>query len=444
MVSALQKHYLAKTEIQVLEYEDKQRKDLLKLAVLKIFHLSKSSGQGLPKTIDNSDNPNTSRIADLTKKNHEYELAINKLKQLHTTKEKLQESKLESLREEIGKLKQQLKEQPHNKYQVPTLVQFQPNIEHNISRPTSAFSTSPYVNKIMFNQGSGGPSKNYLSPTINSVNKSVFVSDSKSSILSPIQQKRKALAPAKAKREYTNYNSMKKQFEQNGQLPQRQETVEPETPNKRITRSVTKSESSPALTPTRSPINSNRMSASPSSQVVTNTAFTPTKTVNNGKLFDDRMKSLDDVINKSFTSANTSEAENDIPDANSTTIESTTSRTPNINAQVSEDDTFASANTSLAKLSDKKDRKKKKLKLWKSEVSKISISSPNDKKYNAHSKGLHLEDEGLNTLNYYQDENFFNENNDTPKVSRKRRMNEETESTPLVFKKKKKNIFRID
>lgn len=444
MASSLQDHFLVQREIQQLENDDDQRKNLVKLSILKMFHLSKSINKDPSHTVDNTTSASTSRIEELTKKNHDYELTINKLKQLHTTKEKLQESKLESLREEVWKLKQQLKDQPRNNLQVPTLSHFQPNLEAGSSRPSSAFSTSPYVNKIMFNQGNGGLAKNYLSPTFNSINKSVFVPDFKSSILSPIQHKRKVLMPTKAKREYTNYNSMKKQFEQNGQLPQKENTVEPETPNKRVTRAVSKKVSSPAPVPTstrHSSNSTNRSSASPSLETAD---LTPTRLPNNGKLFDDKMRSLDEVINKSFTSANTSEAENDTPDANSTTIDSTTSRTTaGRGAHMSEDETFASANSSLAKSSEKKDKKKKKLRLWKSEVSKVSISSPNDKTLKNRNKGLHLEDEGLNTLNYYQDENFLNDNNDTPKVSRKRK-NDETETTPLAFKKKKKNVFKID
>ncbi|CUM53707.1 uncharacterized protein AC631_00753 [Debaryomyces fabryi] len=439
MAASLQDPFLLQREIQQLEQNDEQRKNLIKLSILKIFYQSKSNNKAPSHTIDNSNSASASRIAELTKKNHDYELTINKLKQLHTTKEKLQESKLESLRDEIGKLKQQLKDQTRNKLQVPTLSQFQPTLEPSSSRPSSAFSTSPYVNKIMFNQGSGGLAKNYLSPTVNSINKSIFASDSKSSILSPIQHKRKVLVPTKAKREYTNYNSMKKQFEQNGNLPQKESTVEPETPNKRITRAASKKSSSPVTTPTRhSSNNTNR--SSPSVQTAD---LTPSRLPNNGELFDDKMRSLDDVINKSFTSANASEAENDAPDANSTTIESISSRTTGRGTHMSEDETFASANSSLAKSSEKKDKKKKKLRLWKSEVSKVSISSPNDKTSKNRNKGLHLEDEGLNTLNYYQDENFLNDNNDTPKMSRKRK-NDESETTPLTFKKKKKNVFKID
>lgn len=441
MAASFQDPFLLQREIQQLEYNDEQRKNLIKLSIMKIFYQSKSNNKTPSRTIDNSSSASASRIAELTKKNHDYELIINKLKQLQTTKEKLHESRLESLREEIVKLKQQLKDQPRNKLQVPTLSQFQPTLEPSSSRPSSAFSTSPYVNKITFNQGSGGLAKNYLSPTINSINKSIFASDSKSSILSPIQHKRKVLVPTKAKREYTNYNSMKKQFEQNENLSQKERTVDPETPNKRITRAASKKASSPTATPTRhSSNNTNRASPSPS---VRTADLTPSRLPSNGELFDDKMGSLDDVINKSFTSANTSEAENDAPDANSTTIDSTASRIAGRGSHMSEDESFASANSSVAKSSGKRDKKKKKLRLWKSEISKVSISSPSDAASKNRNKGLHLEDEGLNTLNYYQDENFLNENNETPKVSRKRK-NDESESTPLTFKKKKKNVFKID
>lgn len=430
---ALYKHYLAQQEIQKLESEDQHRKSLIKLAVLKILYLSKT--KGTKSATDDLENPSISRINELTKKNHEYEVAINKLKQLYTTKEKLQESKLESLREELGKLKQQLKEQPNTNIQVPALSTFQPKLDPSLGRPASSFSTSPYVNKIMFNQASDRLSKNYSSPTINSINKSIFASDLKSGILSPIQHKKKVLVPTKAKREYTNYNSMKKQFEQNSQLSQAEQNTEPDTPSRRMTRSASKTASSALLTPTRTSPSASNLSGT--HQPPASTSATPTKAINNGKLFEDKLRSLDDVINKSLTS----DAENDNPDANSTTLESAVSR-DNSRSGIAENDSFASANSSLAKQSGKKDRKKKKLKLWKSEVSKIS-ASPSDKKEKAHSKGFHLEDEGLNTLNYYQDENFLNEN-ETPKATRKRRIDEETESTPLTFKKKKKNVFRVD
>lgn len=129
MASSLQDHLLVQREIQQLENDDEQRKNLIKLSILKMFHLSKSINKGTSHTVDNSTSASTSRIEELTKKNHDYELTINKLKQLHTTKEKLQESKVESLREEIGKLKQQLKDQPRNNLHVPTLSQFQLNLK---------------------------------------------------------------------------------------------------------------------------------------------------------------------------------------------------------------------------------------------------------------------------------------------------------------------------
>lgn len=441
-VSLLQLHHQRQLEIASIENENERRKNLIKMAVLKVFHVSKANVNIPTKTVNT---PNA-RVEDLTRRNHEYELTINKLKQQITTKEKLQESKLEALREEITKFRQQLKEQPPKQFQGPTLSRFQPKLDPGMSRPSSAFSTSPYVNKTMFNHG--GEGKSYLSPTINSLNKSVF-SDSKSSILSPIQNKRKVLLPTKAKREYTNYNSMKKQFQDSNRLEQTKETTPPpRTPDYGgpVTRSVAR-QSSPAMTPPRSTtkeMGGDRSSGSPAPPTLD---FTPSKVPHNGKLFEDHVRSLDEVINKSFTSVNNSEAESETPDANSTTIEATTI-SPRANRPVlPEDDALTSANSSIANPMMKKDKKKKKkLKLWKSEVSRASTSSPVDKKHKSHSTALHLEDDDLNTLNYYQDENFLNENiNITPKISKKRVLEDELAIDPPTFnKKKKKNVFKID
>ncbi|KAK6205017.1 uncharacterized protein RJT21DRAFT_12556 [Scheffersomyces amazonensis] len=100
----------------------------------------------------------------------------------------------------------------------------------------------------------------------------------------------------------------------------------------------------------------------------------------------------------------------------------------------SADNTFTSANSSVGGTQsddENKKKSKKKLQLWKSEITR-----PNEKR--SHSLGL--EDENVNSLNYYEDNNFLGD--DSPAKNTQKRpvaSNNNDETT----NKRKKNIFTI-
>lgn len=107
------------------------------------------------------------------------------------------------------------------------------------------------------------------------------------------------------------------------------------------------------------------------------------------------------------------------------------------NVSQTDDDTFASANSSLQPDEKDKKKKKKKLQLWKSEASKLDLAPEK------RATSFGLDDENINPLNYYQDENFNEDGDSPPKSSRKRKL-DELSPAPETFKRKKKNIFTID
>lgn len=90
------------------------------------------------------------------------------------------------------------------------------------------------------------------------------------------------------------------------------------------------------------------------------------------------------------------------------------------------DETFQTANGSITLVSGKK--KKKKIQLLSSEASKVILD--------LQGKGLHVEDEDLNSLNYYEDENFKDETKHSP-VRAKRPLEGGEEPA------KKRHVFKI-
>lgn len=91
------------------------------------------------------------------------------------------------------------------------------------------------------------------------------------------------------------------------------------------------------------------------------------------------------------------------------------------------DDTFQSANTTFSDSSQKK--RKRKVQLLSTEASKLILD--------LQGKGLHVEDENLNSLNYYQDDNFLDDT--ALPVRALERPSEAAQGPPS----KKRHVFKI-
>ena len=120
---SIARHYRTRNELLQVLQEDKNRTNLIKLSVLQIVtnnHFKYGtdintprktrSGKLRPDTITEKDNKGkTVNNKTHSEQVHEYEVTINKLKLEHTTTSKLQEAKIQSLKEENAKLKLQIK-----------------------------------------------------------------------------------------------------------------------------------------------------------------------------------------------------------------------------------------------------------------------------------------------------------------------------------------------
>lgn len=186
MYTSLHKSQDLRADLVSIVHQDAQRKSLVRLAVLKALQLGhkrfKTSSEGFE-----------SRIDELHTKKREYEVSLSKLRQHYITKERIQELKIEQLHDEVSRLKLQLK----GKANVSARPAPQPR------KNTSVFSTSPYLSRAM---SQPREQKSYLSPTINSLNKSVLAD---STVLSPIPVRKK-----KVKKTYTTARSISRQLAQ--------------------------------------------------------------------------------------------------------------------------------------------------------------------------------------------------------------------------------------
>lgn len=389
--------------LRSIEAKDEERKNLIKLAVLKLFHIEASQKQNLGGYSQSTKETKTQNEVLLTEKVHNYEVEINKMKQQFSTKEKLQESKMETLKDEITRLRRELKEEKSSQDVVPTstLGKIQ-TLAYGI-KSRNSFSTSPYLNKALFGDL---PSSRGLNKGTNKLFNQID-----SGILSPITRKVKA-PKSQTKREYINFNSMKKRFQE-----QQNEN----------TKSNSKKETSDAED------NIEEISAI-------------SRNGSSGKLFNDESSTLDEVIQSATPTRSKKGALKSSPSAERSTRANNTQSKNYESSELSnlEEDSFTSANASL-ELEPKS--KKKKLKLWKTKASKVrQDSSFALVESTPRPKGLHLDDETLDSLKYYKDENFLGENAEsTPKVSKKRQLNDTNDDIDLPSsKKRKKHVFKID
>lgn len=373
----LSEHYKRRQRIGELEAANEHRKSLIALAVLQILAVRSTKDAVSVSELD-------LRIKSLSDLNHDHQLQLARLRHLSSTKEKIHEAKIEALVQENARLKQALS----HTLKVPSVSSFQPRIALNITRP-AAFGKAQ--------------SKNYLAPALNSLSKAEGSKEgTETSILSPISRKREVLRLLKGDLfSITNTQDVNVDDIADVKLsgppagaagPEPTKGVPSRTSSQQLSKTL---EASNAGTP----------------------ETTPTK--------------------KSTNTTTSILTDMDEPDANSTTLVTATSGHSGI---LSDDDIFASANStlngnmSLGSVLFKK--KKKKMLLSRTDAAKLPLG---EVKHKAQGKGLNIEDEDLNTLNYYDDDNFKDDKAGLPVANRKRPL-----SLDIPEPKRRKNVFTID
>lgn len=406
MTISLQKLLNSLEELRRIEHENERRKNLIRLAVLRVVTLTgkskrakKSNAAPSPELAVEGDLEGLKKLSEL---NQEYVVVISKLKQLYATKEQLQESKIEALKEEVDKLKLELKwKASTSKYELNKHVPF--------SQGSGAFKSS-YLN-------SNPLSNEYLSPP----SKALFSSnDHIDSILSPLKitKSKNRLAskkPTKGDIFNNNTNELYTMLNHNH-----------ETPRKSPSRLSFVQNFDNSHDSTRLSFVKNIDSSKDSIQTPTKPNKLP-RGSNPSKLpRGDLSKLPKDYSPVPF-------------------LHSTANNLEVSDGSDDDDDTFVSAHMSVS--SDTSDngpkRKKRKLQILTSQASKIQIANvlPRDI-----SGGLHLEDEDVNTLNYYHDDNFQDDSFNEPlkhKVPVQKSVKTPAEAVQNPVKTKK-NVFKID
>lgn len=398
---SIARHYRTRNELLQLLHEDKNRTSLIRLAVLQIVtnnHFKYGtdintprrtrSGKLRPDTVTEKDNKGkTVNTKSDSEQAREYEVTLNKLKLEHTTTSKLQEAKIQSLKEENAKLKMQLKNNSSkNNASINTSfssIFTSSKTRSSIFTTRNVKSSSSSVSKI----GVRSKSNTENSPVSFTLNKPIFEPAS-----TPVK-KSKLTFP--------------KSLKSINQLSFSQTYTEATTTS---TSGVPSSSAVPS-SPTR-----------PSSL----TASTPSKYIS---AFDKSDNSSSPEFSPNRSQNNTKNLENDAD-----------------NSESVETGGFVSANTSVGSSDNESsgDPKKKvkttrKLQLAKSAKMERTRNVSNDKKNNG--KLAHgLDDDELNPLKYYEDSNFKDIGLSPPT----KRKHNELDNTKKLKVRKKKNIFSID
>ncbi|KAI5967486.1 hypothetical protein CANMA_003032 [Candida margitis] len=101
----ISKHYELREKVSSVLQEDDERKNLIKLSILRLAILK----QGDETRIKKSTRGSSKKAAAAKSPTKDYEIELNKLKQEFSTKSKLQDAKLQSLKQENERLKDQVK-----------------------------------------------------------------------------------------------------------------------------------------------------------------------------------------------------------------------------------------------------------------------------------------------------------------------------------------------
>lgn len=372
-------HYEKRRQIDLLEGEDERRKHLIQLAIMRVAAITRAPS---PVATLNEN------VEKLSQKCLNYELTINKLKQEWNTKEKLNEAKIDKLKEEVTKLKQRGK---------PTgaLVLKGTSVGSGFQRTSLSYATSPYLSRAV-------GSKNFLSPTLNSLNKTTVKNPM---LVSPIGNRRGKYITAK-----TIKNAIQKPV-QNPML----------TPKPKL--KSTNTEWNLSMTMNKSPT---RMS------FVENFDLSDSNEDALGVFNEKESTPTSDSPTKmkSQVSVSPNGVEKEGPDANSTAIidETVISAGSDKSGFTTDDEeSFASANSTLNNTNERPKRK---------QIKRLNLAgSLIESGKRAVSRGLSVEQDGINTLDYYKDTNFTEGNEESPNFKR---------TVSGEFEKKKRRVFKIN
>lgn len=368
--------------LEQIEHWDDVRKHLIRLAILKVRTTKHAN---VETVVTNADTD------QLLKKCHSFELTINKMKQESITKERLNESKIEKLKDDLARARKQIKDQ-----QKPP------------SRTVLVSNITPYLAKTV-------GQKTFLSPTASSRQKSalfstlgVSASGVRSGVLSPVHPRDRIVNKPLINR--GRYTVQKVLALNEGDL----KVPKLPTANKSPLRSPGKTPSRLSFVENFDADDSDR---SPSPE------FTPTKrTLGLEPHRPSSSQTIDNIIaSSSFAKGYDIE---DGPHANSTSILDDPQESPKTQSQ-DNSDVFASANSSLDSSKNStviisKTSRKKRLNLT---GSSLEIRNAN--------KSLNLEKEGLDSVDYYKDDNIMELSDDSPRKPQ------------LTFEKKKRKVFSI-
>lgn len=370
--------------IKEIDNENEERKSLIRLAIFKVALLNQIPVGG-EEAISRAASP-VEANKTITEKNPEYEVLISKLKQQFSTKEKLHESKIDSLNAEITKLKEELKK----------------------GKEPNKYSLGNRLPKLL------GKLKTSLRNTIH---------DDANSILSPIRVKQpvETLIGKPVKGELFSLNEGIKDI-----LPPEKDVES--SAKSTYMKTFDSSSESPLGTPGLEP------------------DFTKNKNKNKRNEEDPKPKDNADISGDleapeaNSTSLLHSFANNsDHPSDNETFASAQMNVSSGKSSRKSSDKRPTDPPPSHGK-------KKRKLQILKANASKIQVSSSlAASQASQMNEELQLEDD-INSLNYYHDDNFKNDPT-SPQVTKDTTV---TADTTTVFnqlqlqKKKKKNVFKID
>lgn len=371
----LQEHYEKRRELDALEEYDTTRKHLIRLAVMRVVALAGTNPQTNAPVLD-----------ELINKCHNYELTINKLKQDWNTKEKLSESRIEKLKDDLAKARQQARDK--GGFNQPSYMAPLNRTRSDIpSRTNLSFNTSPYLSR----PGSRATDRN----------KDIF---------SPIAPRQ-----PESRGKYITSGTLRKNL---------QNTPRSSLSAKlQLDRAMT-NKMSPTKSPSRLSFIENFDKSDPSKSP--SPEFTPSKVPQRilapSETLGTPSGKGDNILPDSL-----SKEEPEAPDANSTAIDLEPI------TETSDSDVFASANSSVANASiiskGSQERAKGKAKV-------LNLAGSLKGNERVVSRGLNIEQDGVNSLDYYKDTNFTEGNEESPNFKRH-------QPEQRSFERKKKKVFKI-
>lgn len=410
----LQEHYEKRRELDLLEEYDNSRKQLIRLAVLKVVALA--GGKAEPSATGLV----VEALEELIHKCHSYELTINKLKQDWNTKEKLSESRIEKLKDDLAKLRQQLKDKPAAK--------------------------ASYGGAGFLSRPSSLGSKSFLSPTASSRSRAGPIrtgGDRRSNLFSPLIPRQ---APGEKRGRYMTASTFRQLNEAQSGPGHQAQTPKMNVNTKLQLNRAMANKVSPTKSPSRLSFIENFDKSDPSDRSKSlSPDFTPSKSAPPSNI-------LPESLSQNQTQSQTQEkpvdstpnTPNDGPDANSTAINDDPSGGLVSRGSISEpsssgtEDIFASANSSMANSSvvskGSQERAKSKSK---GKLLNLAGSSLKGNGNRTISRALSVEHDEVNALDYYKDTNFTDLNDESPNFKRHQTMDERT------FDRKKKKVFKV-